>query len=173
MRHVGSHVGMRMCHIQSSCIQGQLSTALPGNLCNASQRLRLDQQELPRPLTCAMIVRSCSWKPRTASVLGPWRILSVVRTKRWASQHLGKASGSVNHHRSRANPWNPVPYQWAPLPETGQDLTDGALQRKDYGKFVQFFRQASPYIEGHRGRTFVVVIPGEVWSQFSVSACHA
>jgi hypothetical protein len=36
------------------------------------------------------------------------------------------------------------------------------LSKNDYGKFVQFFRQASPYIEGHRGRTFVIVIPGEV-----------
>lgn len=27
---------------------------------------------------------------------------------------------------------------------------------------LQFFRQASPYIEGHRGRTFVLAIPGEV-----------
>ncbi len=37
-----------------------------------------------------------------------------------------------------------------------------ALERKDYASFVTFFRQASPYIEGHRGRTFVVVVPGEV-----------
>lgn len=37
-----------------------------------------------------------------------------------------------------------------------------ALERKDYSSFVTFFRQASPYIEGHRGRTFVVVVPGEV-----------
>ena len=29
-------------------------------------------------------------------------------------------------------------------------------------RFVSFFRGASPYIEGHRGRTFVIVIPGEV-----------
>ena len=29
---------------------------------------------------------------------------------------------------------------------------------------MAFFRGASPYIEGHRGRTFVVVIPGEVVS---------
>jgi hypothetical protein len=36
------------------------------------------------------------------------------------------------------------------------------LTRQDYGKFVQFFRQASPYIEGHRARLFVIVIPGEV-----------
>ena len=112
-----------------------------------------------------MIVRSCSWKPRTANVVGLWGISRLVGTKRWASQHVGGALGGLKHHKCRANPWNPTPYQWAPLPETGHDLTDGALQRKDYGKFVQFFRQASPYIEGHRGRTFVVVIPGEVWLQ--------
>lgn len=38
----------------------------------------------------------------------------------------------------------------------------GALDKKDFAKFVQFFRQASPYIAGHRGRTFVLAIPGEV-----------
>ena len=27
--------------------------------------------------------------------------------------------------------------------------------------FVKFFMQASPYIAGHRGKTFVVVVPGE------------
>ncbi|KAI8462509.1 MAG: N-acetylglutamate synthase [Monoraphidium minutum] len=36
------------------------------------------------------------------------------------------------------------------------------LSKSDYGKFVHFFRTASPYISGHRGRTFVIVIPGEV-----------
>jgi hypothetical protein len=41
----------------------------------------------------------------------------------------------------------------------------GALCEDDFGKFVQFFRQASPYIAGHRARTFVVVIPGEVVMQ--------
>ena len=39
---------------------------------------------------------------------------------------------------------------------------NGALDRADHGKFVQFFRMASPYIEGHRGNTFVVLLPGEV-----------
>jgi amino-acid N-acetyltransferase len=38
----------------------------------------------------------------------------------------------------------------------------GALEKSQYSLFVQFFRQASPYIEGHRGRTFVLAIPGEV-----------
>lgn len=41
----------------------------------------------------------------------------------------------------------------------------GALCEDDFGKFVQFFRQASPYIAGHRARTFVVVIPGDVVMQ--------
>lgn len=31
-----------------------------------------------------------------------------------------------------------------------------------FAKVVQFARLASPYIEGHRGRTFVVLIPGDV-----------
>ena len=39
---------------------------------------------------------------------------------------------------------------------------NGALDRADHGKFVHFFRMASPYIEGHRGNTFVVLLPGEV-----------
>lgn len=42
------------------------------------------------------------------------------------------------------------------------DRTHGSLERAQYGLFVKFFRQASPYIEGHRGRTFVIAIPGEV-----------
>ena len=109
-----------------------------------------------------MIVRGCSWKPQTTSVASPWGIALLSRTTRWGAQHMSGVVGSFNHHRRRASPWNVTPYQWAPLPETGQDLTVGALERKDYAKFVQFFRQASPYIEGHRGRTFVVVIPGEV-----------
>ena len=41
----------------------------------------------------------------------------------------------------------------------------GSLRKKDFRKFVHFFRQASPYIEGHRDRTFVIVIPGEVGAQ--------
>lgn len=48
----------------------------------------------------------------------------------------------------------------------------GALQKADFPKFVQFFRQASPYIAGHRARTFVIVVPGNV-SCASASAVHA
>lgn len=46
--------------------------------------------------------------------------------------------------------------------QSGFKRSSGRLRKKDYRKFVHFFRQASPYIEGHRDKTFVVVIPGEV-----------
>jgi hypothetical protein len=46
-------------------------------------------------------------------------------------------------------------------PSCKLDRNSGALERDEYGKFVQFFRHATPYIEGHRSRTFVIVIPGE------------
>lgn len=36
------------------------------------------------------------------------------------------------------------------------------VAKEDFTKFVQFFRGASPYIEGHRGRCFVIVVPGQV-----------
>ena len=36
------------------------------------------------------------------------------------------------------------------------------VERHDYNKFVQYFRSAGPYIEGFRGCTFVLVVPGEV-----------
>ena len=39
---------------------------------------------------------------------------------------------------------------------------NGALQPEDHKNFVRFFRMASPYVEGHRGRVFVIVLPGEV-----------
>lgn len=42
------------------------------------------------------------------------------------------------------------------------DPNNGALQRRDFGKFVQFFRMAGSYIAGHRGKLFIICIPGEV-----------
>lgn len=48
------------------------------------------------------------------------------------------------------------------LPRVLRDREYGSLDKSQYGLFVQFFRHASPYIEGHRGRTFVLAIPGEL-----------
>ena len=46
---------------------------------------------------------------------------------------------------------------------------NGSLQRKDFGKFVQFFRMSSSYIAGHRSNLFVVCLPGEVRAHLSMS----
>lgn len=47
----------------------------------------------------------------------------------------------------------------AALPTSEREY--GVLDTAQYPMFVQFFRQASAYIEGHRGRTFVLAIPPE------------
>jgi hypothetical protein len=59
----------------------------------------------------------------------------------------------------------------AALTQVPPAMSTGALERDDYGKFVQFFRQASPYIEGHRARTFVVVIPGACFGRACAWMC--
>ena len=48
------------------------------------------------------------------------------------------------------------------LSSNQQGTNNAPLPKQDWPKFVQFFRQASPYISGHRDRTFVIVIPGNV-----------
>lgn len=60
-------------------------------------------------------------------------------------------------------------------PLSGQQGTNNApLAKHDWSKFVQFFRQASPYISGHRDRTFVIVIPGNVSRDKHAAPCgHA
>ena len=47
-------------------------------------------------------------------------------------------------------------------PDVKLSSSEFGLERKDFSKFVHFFRQASPYIKGHRGKTFIIVVPGEV-----------
>jgi len=65
----------------------------------------------------------------------------------WVHHPLSTGSGSEeeasNMGGNSPDPGNPLP-------------------KLDFGKFVNFFRGASPYISGHRDRTFVVVIPGNV-----------
>ena len=46
---------------------------------------------------------------------------------------------------------------------------DESTPARAQASLVDFFRQASPYIAGHRNRTFVVVIPGEVVAQEEVA----
>lgn len=66
------------------------------------------------------------------------------------------------------------PAAFSALPRVLRERDYGALDQSHFSLFVQFFRQASPYIEGHRGRTFVLAIPGEVRpapSSLSVTRC--
>lgn len=56
----------------------------------------------------------------------------------------------------------------APLPASSQTEVPKshakqlAQEHQASQAFVNLFRQASPYIEGHRGRTFVITLPGQV-----------
>lgn len=51
------------------------------------------------------------------------------------------------------------------VPFDGSQLLDPPPE--SYSDFVNHFRNASPYIAGHSGRTFVLVIPSEVKSKFT------
>ena len=123
-------------------------------------------------VTCIMIAH----QPGVS--VGPQRLatLTNVRTDSRAAFRFHR-TGPTSNKRRRAKS-QPAPYQWAPLTDGVKE--NEALERKDFAKFVQFFRQASPYIEGHRERTFVVVIPGEVCTfnaqlsaSFRILACLA
>lgn len=91
---------------------------------------------------------------------------------------------SIQQQAQQAVSASPVPQQiYEPVQQASQanqlgpacklDRNSGALERDEYGKFVQFFRQASPYIEGHRSRTFVVVIPGVMQAAAAAADCQA
>jgi hypothetical protein len=64
---------------------------------------------------------------------------------------------------------------------TGAGVSNSRLLQEDFSKFVRFFRVASPYIEGHRGKLFCFVIPGNVsespplvlhaWGMYQGPAC--
>ena len=66
---------------------------------------------------------------------------------------LASTSGRENHIRFE---------DLIETPGLRQPAPNGALQPEDHDNFVRFFRMASPYVEGHRGRIFVLVLPGEV-----------
>lgn len=61
-------------------------------------------------------------------------------------------------HKTNPLP-NPPRQRWPHLPKAA---ASDAVPTEGFAKVVQFARLASPYIEGHRGRTFVVLIPGDV-----------
>ena len=62
---------------------------------------------------------------------------------------------AVAQERSHANGVGNGVSNGAPAPHSSR------VEKQDYPKFVHFFRSAGPYIEGFRGCTFVLVVPGE------------
>ena len=101
------------------------------------------------------------WEPRTSRQAGARRHRSAPCTAAAEpAAAVGASGGSGQKATNNAVPMAPAAA--AALPRVLRDRDYGALDKSQFSLFVQFFRQASPYIEGHRGRTFVLAIPGEV-----------
>ena len=65
--------------------------------------------------------------------------------------------GAVHSCRHKANPAALSP----PMPQHSVS-TAASMLHPLCSLFVRFLHMASPYVAGHRGRTFVITIPGEV-----------
>jgi amino-acid N-acetyltransferase len=99
------------------------------------------------------------------SLLSPFK-----RSRNRQIRSLGPCCVARPFNPRAATTGNASPSSAAPAPQRKFPLTNtlpperdyGSLDKSQYGLFVQFFRHASPYIEGHRGRTFVLAIPGDV-----------
>ncbi|EFJ23058.1 hypothetical protein SELMODRAFT_175390 [Selaginella moellendorffii] len=81
----------------------------------------------------------------------------------------GRATGSLP---SRLH-WLPSPNKLPPIARSVRRLpsplaaaavnTNGScVVRENHRDYVHWFREAWPYIQGHRGSTFVIVVPGEI-----------
>lgn len=77
---------------------------------------------------------------------------------------INSRNSSIFHHPNKTTQSAP-PAAASDLALSSAPSEYGALEKSQYNLFVQFFRQATPYIEGHRGRTFVLVLPGEIVDQ--------
>uniref|UniRef100_A0A7S3RA34 amino-acid N-acetyltransferase n=1 Tax=Dunaliella tertiolecta TaxID=3047 RepID=A0A7S3RA34_DUNTE len=113
-------------------------------------------------LASQRVLPKCLWKvARRHADFGPDRSRhrGSLRSRAAAETPLGGSSlqGVSPQHAGNGNGEG-----------EGPGPGSGKLHPRDYPKFVQFFRHASPYIAGHRGRTFVIVIPGNVAAEESL-----
>lgn len=93
-------------------------------------------------------------QPKSGGHVGGWR----------ASQEMtGKDLMNGSLHRARFSALNAGVQKNGSQQRPRKSIVKAA-EPLDYVSFVQHFRQASPYIMGHREKIFVVVIPGEVSS---------
>ena len=112
--------------------------------------------------------RDCLTRPGTRLCSSAFTELPVRRVPRrrrpeqW--QHSDARVNSVADTASNNGRQTEIRSEQHPSEQSKQQSAgpNGALDRSEHAKFVHFFRMASPYIEGHRGRTFVIVLPGEV-----------
>ena len=108
----------------------------------------------------------CLWVPHAA---GPKQALgSVLRA--WRN---GTRARKMQHEKmimsisSNSNDQEPCSEGEIRGPNSNNghalDLTTPAtVEESDYRKFVRFLHLAGPYVVGHRNKTFVILIPGEV-----------
>ena len=97
----------------------------------------------------------------------PWHASSRFCCQAVQSAEVASTSGRQSHIRFE---------DLIETPGLREPSPNGALQPEDHNNFVRFFRMASPYVEGHRGRIFVIVLPGEVnpsWHSVIISAVCA
>lgn len=109
--------------------------------------------------------RPCSSQRGSAQVRSSMQDESAVGQP---GESLLWPQGTLENRQTVKEMLNNAGYKSHANDTSGVGTTSGALSRNDFPKFVQFFRSASPYIEGHRGRTFVIVIPGAVTSNPSL-----
>lgn len=125
-------------------------------------------------MRCATIPRTTqpAAYSRTPSVARETKLINSFSTpsqQRASTRCLGIISDS-DSDLSAPFGWPNGPLLQAgavPAPSSDGEGNKGALEKSEYAKFVQFFRQASPYIEGHREKVFVIVVPGLVRDRLS------
>ncbi|PNH03296.1 Amino-acid acetyltransferase, partial [Tetrabaena socialis] len=100
--------------------------------------------------------------PADEAELADWVRGVLAGAEAAAEGTIPKEAPSVYEVDTGKDPSVQAPTQEATAVANGNGNGTSGLSKQDFGKFVQFFRQASPYVEGHRGKTFVIVIPGNV-----------
>lgn len=101
------------------------------------------------------------------SIASPWRngqIGSTTRAARRASLQTGRPDDARGFFNGRgvSEAGQVLCHCWSSQKvQSGQEKKNGYPATSNV-PYVTWFREAWPYIQGHRGSTFVIVIPGEV-----------
>ena len=113
------------------------------------------------------------WAPAAKPLLR-WNVVGAVLTAAPRSQStatLRAPRGAVAARGTATASLSPSTSEEDAAAAAAHEHHEQSLPKGDFTKFVRYFRQASPYIEGHRGRTFVIVVPGEVGHAALIQTC--